>query len=378
MKRMDLWKLSLLNVFASPVRSLLTVLGMAIGVGAILAVVTLGEAGRVQVRAEMGRLGIDKVWLTAGESKLSQGDAALLAKRLNAPAGEAVYLTATVRVKERGSEAAVVGCTPDYLSLTGAELADGRMLYPLEWESDSRSILMGEALAAELGLAAGEEASIQGFPFWVRGTVKASSGLSRVEADRAVFLPIGVAARWLGGEVHEILLDVPEGFTPQEAAEAAQHVLKTTLDKTAQATTMQVQMDAADSVMVIFVEVLRWVALICILVGGIGVMNILLVSVRERRREIGVMKSMGATHAQICALFLTEALCYAFIGGLLGVWIGLALVAAAGRSIGLETAASGSDCLLVFLAALGVGLFFGVVPASRAAKLSCVEALRSE
>jgi len=111
MKRLDLWKLSLLNVFASPVRSLLTVLGMAIGIGAILAVVTLGEAGRVQVRSEMGRLGIDKVWLTAGEEKITQGDASVLSERLQVSAAETVYLPVKAEHGFHEADAVVIGCT---------------------------------------------------------------------------------------------------------------------------------------------------------------------------------------------------------------------------------------------------------------------------
>jgi len=137
-------------------------------------------------------------------------------------------------------------------------------------------------------------------------------------------------------------------------------------------------MEAADSVVSVFVDVLKWVAMICVLVGGIGVMNILLVSVRERTREIGIMKSLGTTRGQICRLFLLEALLYALIGGAAGVLTGLLLIAVAGWSIGLNAHAAIGDCLLVFACALMVGLVFGVAPASRASALTCVDALREE
>ncbi|MEG2481441.1 MAG: FtsX-like permease family protein, partial [Clostridia bacterium] len=145
-----------------------------------------------------------------------------------------------------------------------------------------------------------------------------------------------------------------------------------------QAVSMQVQIEAANGVMAIFVDVLKWVAAICILVGGIGVMNILLVSVRERRREIGIMKSLGTTQMQICLLFLLEALIYALVGGALGLVIGMGLIGLAGKSIGLLPVVRFSDCFLVFTAALAVGLFFGVMPASRASRLKPVDALRED
>ena len=107
-------------------------------------------------------------------------------------------------------------------------------------------------------------------------------------------------------------------------------------------------------------------------------MNILLVSVRERRREIGIMKSLGTTRAQICMLFLLEALIYALVGGVLGIAIGFGLIGTAGSSIGLHPVVRFRDCALVFASALLVGLFFGVMPASRASQLRPVDALREE
>ena len=261
--------------------------------------------------------------------------------------------------------------------MTGTAVKDGRMLYPLEWGS-GYSVLAGDGVAKRLQVNAGEEILIQGIPFQVRGIVQSGGSFSRVEAEDALYMPLETAVKWLGEEIHEIMLDVPASKTPDATAALAQNVMKNSLGKTVEAVTMQVQMEAADSVVVTFVDVLKWVALICILVGGIGVMNILLVSVRERRREIGVMKSLGTTHRQICALFLLEALCYAMIGGILGILTGLGLVAAAGESIGLRAFVKGEDCIIVFLCALGVGLFFGVVPASGAARMSCVDALKSE
>ncbi|MBR3904371.1 MAG: FtsX-like permease family protein, partial [Clostridia bacterium] len=121
-----------------------------------------------------------------------------------------------------------------------------------------------------------------------------------------------------------------------------------------------------------------WVAMICILVGGIGVMNILLVSVRERRREIGIMKALGTRPGLICGLFLLEALLYAVVGGIAGVGIGIGIIAVAGNHIGLRTVVRAGDCLMVVLAAMMVGLAFGVLPACRASAMNPVDALRDE
>ena len=239
-------------------------------------------------------------------------------------------------------------------------------------------LLLGAALAEKLEVEPGELLSVSGVPFWVRGVITQSNELSQVDASGAVFLPIAVFCEWMGQSVHEIILSVPEGVTPQAVAAMAQDVMRVKRDLAVDTVTMQVQIEAANSVMSIFVDVLKWVAAICILVGGIGVMNILLVSVRERRREIGIMKSLGTTEGQICLLFLLEALVYALVGGCMGLVIGVGLIETAGRSIGLTPVIRLGDCVAVFLAALAVGLIFGVSPASRASRMKPVDALRDE
>lgn len=379
MKRYDFWKLSLLNIFAAPARSVLTVLGMAIGIGAILAVITLGDAGRAQVKSEMTRLGIDRVWLTAAEGEtLRHGDAQLLASALDATATEQVYAPATARAGRREESCVLVGCSREYMDLMGTGVLEGRDLYAAEWQPGARSVLLGAALAEKLGVESGELISVSGVPLWVRGIIAQGNELSQVDASGAVFLPIAVFCEWMGQSVHEIILSVPEGVTPQAVAAMAQDVMRVKRDMSVEAVTMQVQIEAANSVMSIFVDVLKWVAAICILVGGIGVMNILLVSVRERRREIGIMKSLGTTEGQICLLFLLEALVYALVGGCMGLVIGIGLIETAGRSIGLTPVIRLGDCAAVFLAALAVGLVFGVSPASRASRMKPVDALRDE
>lgn len=378
MKRLEWWKLSLLNVFASPVRSLLTVLGIAIGIGAILAVITLGEAGQVQVRSEMTRLGIDKVWLTAQDGGLRMGDGEWLGGVLGVQAAEAVYLPSSVCFGADEEQLAAVGCTQTYLDMCGASLVQGRHLHALEWEADGRSLLLGAEAARRLRAVPGDVVVLHGIPFVVAGLVEGGDAFGRTDASLSAFLPVRVLCDIMGDSIQEIMLDVPRGAQPQTLADEAQRALAIRRDIAAEAVTLQVQMEAADSVIAIFVDVLRWVAFVCMLVGGIGVMNILLVSVRERRREIGVMKSLGATYGQICTLFLLEALLYALIGGALGVCMGLGLISMAGAAIGLAARAKAADCLTVLAFSMLTGLFFGVAPASRAAGMKCVDALRQE
>ena len=152
MRRLDLWKLSLRGIATAPMRSFLTVLGMAIGIGAILAVLTLGDAGKNQVAYEMTRLGIDKVWLTATDgSALRHGDGALLAAALGAEVTEQGYLPATIQAGEQSVAAVAVGCEPAYLALIDARLTGGRMPLPAEWLRGSRCALASAELAEACG-----------------------------------------------------------------------------------------------------------------------------------------------------------------------------------------------------------------------------------
>ncbi len=382
MKAQDLWKLSLLNVLTTPMRSLLTVLGMAIGIGAILAVLTLGDAGKVQVENEMMRLGIDKVWLTAeNDSRLTHGDAEKLAKTLGTSVTEQVYFPLKVQFDRREAQTVLVGCSREYMKLMDTSVLLGRDLWPLEWQKSGRSVLVGEGLAQTLGIsqrecANGKKISIGGMLFAVAGVTRQSNELSQVDSAAAVYMPIDVFCGLMGSTVHELTISVPKNTKPQAVAAMAVDTLKRQEQKDVQAVTMQVQIEAANDVIAIFVDVLKWVALICILVGGIGVMNILLVSVRERRREIGIMKSLGATAKQVRGMFLSEALMYAVVGGILGIVVGMFLIETAGRAIGLAPSIRLEDMAMVVLAAVMVGLFFGVAPASRASALTPVDALR--
>lgn len=381
MKQRDLWWLGLKSITTAPMRSLLTVLGMAIGIGAILAVLTLGDAGKNQVEQEMMRLGIDKVWLTAAEgSRLRQGDAALLAEALRTEATEQGYLPVQARHGTVSAEAIAVGCQPAYLELTDARLTAGRWLRPAEWLRGARVALVSEELAEALGLSFREEPpprlALGGQLFDVAGSVRQTNQLTQLEEPCQVFVPIAVYGELAGDAVHELTLSVPKGRQPNDVAEDAVAALALRGGRQARAVTMQLQIDAANSVLTIFVDVLAWVAVICILVGGIGVMNILLVSVRERRREIGVMKAMGSTGGQICRLFLLEALVYAAIGGVAGILAGLGIIRLAAATIGLSPVVRGEDVVTVAAAAAAVGLFFGVAPALKASRLTPVEALR--
>lgn len=379
MKRFELWKLGLQNVLASSLRSMLTVAGMAIGVAAVLAVITLGEAGKTQVKDEIGRLGIDRVMITqAGEAGLTETDSAYLKQRLDTHVDELVCLPANLGFRSSTAQGTLIGCTRTFYEGTSPVYAAGRGINAGEWLAAAPSAVVGSQIAADLNLQPGEWFTASGLMFCCTGIISSCQTAAQIDFANAVVVPLQLLLPMTNGGLQQLSLQVPPGTTPDEAAQQAAELVFHHSGKRVHTLSMQTQADAANTVLSVFVDVLKWVAFICILVGGIGVTNILLVSVRERRREIGIMQSLGATRMQICGMFLFEAMLYAFSGGITGLLLGGILVVIAGGSIGISAVIASKDCVLVFMSAMGLGLLSGVAPAAKASMLRPIDALRDD
>lgn len=378
MRHIELWKLAFQNVLASALRSALTVLELSIGVAAVLAVITLGEAGRAQVRNEIGKMGIDKVLVTSEAGPALTGeDAQLIGSRLSTQVDELLCLPAHVSTDIGSADTLLVGIGAAYLKGTYPVLRTGRLWSEGEWNATVPAAVVGRDLAHDIRLSAGQWFTAGGQMLQCIGILEELPVAAQIDFRSCVLLPEGFLTPWSSMALRQLSVHVPVGVTQDETAETVKQLMDAS-GKTVAAVSMQLQAEAADTVVLIFMDVLRWVALICMLVGGVGVMNILLVSVRERRREIGIMQSLGAGRQLICSLFLYEGIAYALTGGILGLLLGGCIIGIAGASIGLSPVVQPADCAFVFASSVLVGLLSGVVPAFRASMLRPIDALREE
>lgn len=360
-------------------RTLLTILGLGVGVGAVLTVLTLGSAGEVRVEKEIAKLGVDKVWIRPKEQAqpLSAESAALIESSVSAPACAGAYSFGVVALGQHTSLTQIAGFDDGMIAVHAPKLVEGRLFLPIDHASEAAVCLVDESLAEHLGdEVVGKRITIGGRRLRVVGVIKGMTAQMMSGGNGLAIMPLGTYLDTLGGTVAEITISVQAGQQANAVANAALDALSS--KETYRAVTLEKEINAAREIVRIFVMVLVCVAGVCVLTGGIGVMNVLMISVRERRREIGLLKAVGGTSAQVGLLFLLEAAAYAILGGLLGVILGVIMIRVFGMWIGLDAHLKLLDAIPVLLGAAVLGMGFGVLPAVKAANLSPVTALQCE
>lgn len=374
----DAIRLSISGLRGSFVRTILTILGLGVGVAAVLTVLTLGDAGESRVEDEIAKLGVNKVWVHAKDNKhsLASGDTFLLYGATNAPACAGAYAVGVVAKGYASAVAQIAGFDASMQRVHAPKVLEGRMFRAEEFKRGSPVCLVDEMLAEHLGSELiGEYITVANRRLRVIGITKGMT-MQTMAGGGLLLMPLRTMLDTLGGEIAEITLSVQKGQDAELVAEQALHALG---DGDAfRADTLESEINAAREVVRIFVMVLICVAGVCMLTGGIGVMNVLLVSVRERRREIGLIKAIGGTSGQVGVLFLLEAASYAFLGGLLGVVLGAGMIRLLGSWIGLDASLEIVKAIPVLMGATVLGIGFGVAPAMKAAGLRPVDALQHE
>ncbi|MFZ0769211.1 MAG: ABC transporter permease [Acidimicrobiales bacterium] len=394
-------------IWSHGLRSALTVLGILIGIAAVILTVGLGEGASATVNAAISSLGTNLLIVTPGSSTSSGGiqggfgsattltyaDAQDLASHLVCPNIVAVAPTATtfdnVTAGTRNWTTQIVGTTASWLSVRNRSIAEGSFFTSAQVNDAADVAVIGSTTAEKLGLgdfALGQVITVNSVPLTVIGELNTAGDSSGINEDDMVLTPITVAQSLITGSqsVSSIYLEAQSrGVLGAAYSEAnhellALHQITNPSDADFTITSQSTLESTASSVNNALTILLAGIAAISLLVGGIGVMNIMLVSVTERVREIGLRKALGATPAAIRRQFLVEATTLGLSGGVLGAGLGLlgavVIPHLASTHIDVEWwAVAGSIGV-----AMAIGLGFGVYPAARAAKLAPIDALRSE
>lgn len=390
-------------------RSLLTVLGILIGIGAVILTVGLGEGAQAQVRDEISALGSNLLVVSPGSTTSSSGvrggagsattltmaDARALQSKAVAPdiAAVAPAISTTGSLESAGTNwtTSMVGTTPAWLSVRARTVTAGRFLTQADEDNAANVVVLGPDTASELGLRnpVGQTVTIGSSTYTVVGLLdsvgsSSTSGSTSNQDDVAV-MPASTAALRLGvsSSVNAIYLQATSSSTLSAAYQEAETTLATLHGVSTAAAdftiaSQQSLLDTATETDRTLTVLLGSIAGISLLVGGIGVMNIMLVSVTERVREIGLRKSLGATPSLIRRQFLLEASLLGLGGGVAGVGIGLLGAALLPKVVNQPVTLSPTASVGAVVIAIVIGVGFGTYPASRAARLAPIDALRAE
>ena len=404
--------MSLLHTFETGLRSLLghrlrsvlTTLGILFGVAAVIATVGIGQASSDSVTARISSLGTNLLTVSPGSTvsagvsggggsanSLTMADVLGLADHQNAPDISAVAPVSQGReslVSSSGNWSTTVsGSTADWLIANARTMGSGTFITSADVSKSAQVIVLGATTASNLGAQVGDLVTVKQIPFQVVGILASSGSQGFGNADDLAVVPLTTGQDELFGgvgSVQRILLSATSTSTLGSAYQEANQVLLQTHGITNAALadftiTSQTQvLSTAQAITQTLTILLASVAAISLLVGGIGVMNIMLVSVTERTSEIGLRKALGATPGDLFRQFVIEAGALTAVGGLLGVATGLAAGYIVPRAANIAVTITPTPVLIAVAVAVAVGLVFGVYPALRAARLAPIEALRAQ
>jgi putative ABC transport system permease protein len=391
-------------------RSALTSLGILIGIAAVVLTVGLGQGAQHQVSKQLAALGGNLLIISPGSSTtggvrggfgsastLTMADANALSSKTSAPdiSGVAPILQSNNQSLVNGATnwtTSVVGTSAQWASVRGRTVAEGRFLTAADQSSAAAVTVLAPDTASELFGPldpVGQTVTINNVPFQVVGLLTSAGSDSTTNLDDQAIVPISTAQqRIVGGtnrtSVQTIYVKAASPGRLSAAYQEANSILQYRHSITAATitdftiTTQQSVISTTSSVNSTLTSLLIGVAALSLLVGGIGVMNIMLVSVKERTREIGLRKALGGTPAMIRRQFLSEASMLGLTGGMLGVGVGVGAAILLPQFISSPVEISVPWILLAIAVAVAIGIGFGVYPATRAARLSPIDALRSE
>lgn len=398
-------KMALDGMVSNKLRTLLTLLGIIIGVGAVIAMVSLGFGMKENIKNNISKLGSNLLVITSGGrtatgtrlaagegARLTYDDGVAILKQVDGIASMSASVSKSYQLVagNQNWNSRVEGTTPSNFSIQSLEIEDGRILTERDNSSRSRVAVIGKTVADSLfpeGDPVGKIMRVNKAPFQVVGVLKSKgqSGMGQ-DQDDIVYIPLNTAMQRMMGitYVQRITIQAENENVINDVQAEMEQVLRTRHkikegdydDFTVRnmAAIMDTMMETANNITML----LGCIAAISLLVGGIGIMNIMLISVTERTREIGIRKALGATYNNILLQFLIEAMVIGIVGGSLGVVLGVGASFVISALAGWNTVISVSAIIIAVVFSVGIGLFFGIYPARKAALLDPIDALRYE
>jgi putative ABC transport system permease protein len=396
---------ALKNLSANVLRSGLTMLGVIIGVAAVITMIAIVEGGQVWLVHSLERMGTNLlfVWkkrLTVEERRLFAGrntelrydDALAIQKRfpelLVAPI---IDLDVQLKAGDRDYSGRITGTSPEYSEIRNFRPDSGRFLSSIDIREWSRAVVLGHTIAEALfgsQSAIGEDVKIADHRFTVIGIMEPKGEMYGQNYDEMVFIPISTGLRFFKGtdKIQSMIIHVSDRQRMDEISRALHQFLVQRHDGVddIRIRNQGEFLSAVDQTLLTFRIVLGGIAVIALLVGGIGIMNIMLVTVTERTREIGLRKAIGAKRQDILVQFLIESTTISVIGGCIGILVGILAAYGIGDLVAQAMPGGGewgaviqpTAIIIAFAFAVGVGVGFGLFPAMKASKLDPAEALR--
>ena len=397
------------SLSANKLRSMLTVLGIVIGVAAVIALLALGQGATASITSRIESIGTNLVFVSPGSTRqegvaLGQGsaqtltvnDASTLAQ-LPGVVAVAPVVGGRVQVVYHGqnTNTRMTDTTPSYQSMSNLTLASGGFFTDANEAGYSSVVVLGSAVAQQLFNdpqgGVGQLVTLNGLPFQVIGVLQSKGGTGFFNQDDQVYVPLTTAQLRLVGQSNfgqgnvvntiDVQVDQPKDVTAV-TQEITQQLSSRHGSVDFTVTSQQDVLSTITQTTNVLTIFLGGIAGISLLVGGIGIMNIMLTTVTERTREIGLRKAMGARRVDILQQFLIESMVLSVIGGVIGIFIGWLIAHLLGRvqlgGSAITPIVTLNSILLSTLFSMAVGLFFGIYPANQAAKLEPVEALRME
>lgn len=390
---------------ANKMRTLLTMLGVIIGVGAVITMIGIAQGARQATLEQVQRLGANVLTVRPGQARrggaflgfgsvqsltIEDGDAILKScSDLVARVSPEVWTTQQVKYLNRNMRTSVSGVTPDLQPIRNLVVEEGRFITEQDLESMARVAVIGHTVWQELfqgGASVGNTIRIGGQSYEVIGRLGYKGDTGFRSFDDRVYIPLPTAMRRLMGQRHVDALNVQarasdkmtETQTCLEETLMRTHKIPPWGDPDFRVFNQGDFVETVEATAQVFTFLLAGVALVSLIVGGIGIMNIMLVSVTERTREIGLRKAIGATKFNILLQFLIESVVVSVLGGLIGIALGYWAAGYISAQANWKVLIPIEGVLLAFGFAAFIGVFFGLYPAWRAAQLQPIEALRYE